>query len=94
MTPLQIAPAYRPAIKVALVGQLISLLFLMTILDGGQTFRAATCGMAGFWIGVAIVMMRRPRSPSALDLLFVRWGFLPMLALGIALLPWLGVLRR
>ena len=93
MTTLPLSPAYREAIWTAIVLQMFTALFLLTILDGGTLARAGGCAMAGFWIGVAVVMARRPRNPSSLDLLYVRWGYLPMLIVGIGLSPWMEMLR-
>ena len=93
MTKLPLSPAYREAVKVALVVQVLTTLFLGAILDGGALAKAGGAAMVGFWIGVAVVMVRRPRTPSRLDLLYVRWGYVVMLAVGIALLPFMGALR-
>jgi hypothetical protein len=38
-------------------------------------------------------MLRRPRNPSTLDLLYVRWGYIGMLIVGIACMPFMGALR-
>jgi len=73
--------------------QVLTTAFLFAILDGGTLAKAGGCAMAGFWIGVAIVMLRRPRTPSTLDLLYVRWGYIVLLAIGIACSPFMGALR-
>jgi len=93
MTTLPLSPAYREAVKVALVLQVLTTLFFLTILDGGTLAKAGGAAMVGFWIGVAVVMLRRPNTPSALDLLYVRWGYLLMLVVGVALSPYMGALR-
>ncbi len=93
MTTLPLSPAYRDAVKVALVLQVIATLFLLAILDGGTLAKVGGAAMLGFWIGVAVVMIRRPRNPSTLDLLYVRWGYIVMLIVGIACMPFMGVLR-
>ena len=94
MTTLPLAPAYRSAVKDAILIQVVLTLFLLTILDGGTLAKAGACAMVGFWVGVAIVMLRRPLNPSKLDLLYVRCGYLVMLFIGIGLSPWMGMLRR
>lgn len=93
MTTLPVSPAYRDAVKVAVILQLFTSLFLLTILDGGTLAKVGGAAMAGFWIGVAIVMIRRPRDPRRLDLLYVRWGYIAMLIVGIACMPFMGALR-
>ncbi len=93
MTTLPLSPAYREAVKVALVLQVIATLFLRTILDGGTLAKVGGAAMVGFWIGAAVVMIRRPRNPGSLDLLYVRWGYLAMLMVGILCMPFMGALR-
>jgi hypothetical protein len=80
-------------VRVALVLQLLTTLALLAILDGGTLAKAGGAAMVGFWIGAVVVMFRRPRTPGPLDLLYVRWGYLVMLAVGIALSPFMGALR-
>jgi len=93
MTTLPLSPAYRQAVKVAIVLQVIATLFLLTILDEGMLAKVGGAAMIGFWIGAAVVMLRRPRNPSSLDLLYVRWGYIAMLIVGIACMPSMGALR-
>jgi len=96
MPSLPLAPAYDRAVKHSLLLQLITTILLLLLLDGGQLARAGAAAMLAFWIGVAIVMLRRPQTPRPLDLLYVRWGYLPFLAIAIAvaLSPWMGILRH
>ena len=94
MTTLPVASAYREAIWISIILQVLTTLFLLTILDGGTLARAGGCAMAAFWIGAAIVIYRRPRNPGKLDLLYVRWGYLIALGIGISLSPFMGILRH
>jgi hypothetical protein len=48
------------------------------ILDFGISVRIAIITMAAFWGGVLLMMVRRPRTPTAADLWIVRSGFLPL----------------
>ena len=93
MTTLPQSPAYREAVKVALVLQVVGTLALLTVLDGGTLAKTGGAAMIGFWIGAAVVMVRRPRNPTPLDLLYVRWGYLPVLIVGIACVPVIAALR-
>jgi hypothetical protein len=93
MTTLPISTSYREAVKGALVLQVMTALLLLMVLDGGVMAQAGGAAMIGFWIGVGIVMLRRPRTPTKVDLLYVRWGFLPMLVVAIAWSPFMGALR-
>lgn len=88
MIPLPVAPAYRGAIRDAILLQVLLTLLMLLLLDGGYTARIGACAMGGFWIGVTAVMFRRPRNPSRLDLLYVRWGYPVLLALSVIVAPW------
>ncbi len=92
MTALPLSPAYREAVKVSLILQAAVFALVATIEDWDLP-RVVACSMIGFWLGVAVIMTRRPRTPGRLDLFFIRWGFVPMLALGLTLMPWMGWLR-
>jgi hypothetical protein len=93
MTTLPVSSAYRNAIKVAIVLQALATLLLLSLLDGGTLAKIGGAAVVGFWIGVAAVMIRRPRNPTPLDLLYVRWGYIAMLIVGIACTPFIGALR-
>ena len=83
MTTLPVASAYRDAIKVAIFLQVPLAVLLSLMLDFGFSARIGACVMAGFWIGVGLVMFRRPRNPTPLDLLYVRWGYAPLLVVSV-----------
>lgn len=77
----------------ALVLQVIVTLLLLMMLDGGTLAKVGGAAMVGFWSGVAVVMLRRPKSPSSLDLFYIRWGYIGMLLVGVTCMPFMGVLR-
>ncbi len=66
----------------------IAVLFSL-ILDGGYLARICGIVVIVFWGWAGVVMLQRPVNPSWWDLLYVRWGFLPLLAVGI----FVGVLK-
>lgn len=78
-----LSPAYRVAVHSALKLQVPVAILLLLMLDNGMTARIGGCVMAGFWLGVAAVMIRRPWTPTRLDLVFIRLGYIPLLVLGI-----------
>ncbi len=92
-TTLPVASTYRPAVFWALGIQIILAVFFLSILDGGTLAKTAGAGMVGFWVGVCFVMVRRPRTPTGLDLFYVRWGYFLMLVVAVGCSPWMGVLR-
>ncbi|HEV7298029.1 MAG TPA: hypothetical protein VGN72_01600 [Tepidisphaeraceae bacterium] len=63
------------------------------MLDDRALPKVGGATMIGFWIGVAVVMFRRPHDPSPRDLLYIRWGYPAMLILVLVCLPLTGVLR-
>jgi len=93
MTPLPLAPAYREAVKVALALQAPITLVLLLMLDGGYSARIGGYVMAAFWIGVAVIMLRRPLHPTPWDVRYVKWGFAPLLLLGFAIAAAIAGLR-
>ncbi len=91
-TILPLSSRYDEAVYFSLLRQQIPWAILnMLLLDGGRM--AWICGvtMLGFWAAVALIMVRRPLSPSSFDIMFLRWGFLPLNVLVIVLV---GVLDR
>jgi|LakMenEpi03Aug12_release.lakeMendotaPanAssembly.Ray.scaffolds.fasta_scaffold580348_2 hypothetical protein len=93
MTTLPLSLQFDPAVKHALVLQSIATVLLMLVLDGGSLAKVGSASMVAFWIGAAVVMARRPRTPTGLDLLYIRWGFLPVLLVGMRCIPFMGALR-
>jgi hypothetical protein len=84
MTTLPLSDAYRAAIRTSIILQLPIALLMLLMLDGGFLAKIDGYATAGFWIGVAIVLLRRPGHPHRTDLFYIRWGFPFMLGVGIA----------
>jgi hypothetical protein len=79
---------YLPAVLTGFVVQV--LLFLLTglVLDFGRTNRLCAIALVGHWVGVLLVLHRRPLSPTRSDLWFIRWGAVPLLLAA----PWVAEL--
>ncbi|HEX8323268.1 MAG TPA: hypothetical protein VF595_05070 [Tepidisphaeraceae bacterium] len=92
-TTFALHASYRRAIWTAVVLQLFLTVFLSLILDGGKIASAGGCAMIAFWVGVTVILLRRPVSPNAVDLFFVRWGYIPLLLVAIGLAVWFGKAR-
>jgi hypothetical protein len=84
-TVLPLSDSYRGAIHFALLQQVPCALLCLLLLDGGRTAKVCGVAMLGFWAAAAIIMARRPSSPGPGDITFLRWGFLPLFALALAL---------
>jgi len=68
---------YWPAQKDALGVQIPILLLTSQILDGGTVFAICLYASVGFWVGAYWAQKRRPL-PTKADLIFVRFGYLPL----------------
>jgi hypothetical protein len=87
--------AYWPAFRTALIWQAGLGLLSLLMLDMGQTARvwaiALMCHLAIIWL----ILIRRPLTPTRLDLATIRYAALPLMiaiaAFGPVLLRFLGV---
>jgi hypothetical protein len=73
-----VSPMYKSALKLATLQQVVLLNLSSLLLDFGQTFRVCAVAAIVHWITIAIIVARRPLSPTGLDLGIIRWGFIPM----------------
>jgi hypothetical protein len=81
-TPI-VAEAYRRPVVFAMLLHVALAVLCWMMLDGGVLARSFGVASAGFWIGVAIVLYRRPFSPSRLDLAYTQLGLVPVFALSV-----------
>jgi hypothetical protein len=85
-TVLSISPLYRAQVYFTLFTQQFPAAILgLLMLDGGRSARVCGVAMLSFWLAAALIVARRPATPEKADLIVLRWGFLPLLAL-VALL--------
>src|SRR5262249_31952460 len=77
---IPLSDTYRSPLRRALIIQLVAVVLSGLMVDYGRIFARITliAGVA-FWVGVLLMMVRRPQAPTAWDLWMVRWGFLPLL---------------
>jgi hypothetical protein len=73
-----IAPAYKSAKSFVLIQQAVVLLLAGMNLDGGDAFHFCLVALLAFWVGAVIICVRRPQTPTRSDLLFIRFGYLPL----------------
>lgn len=77
MTPqCLVAAPLKSAMMSAFVQQAAILVLASMILDGGLIHQICFYAFAAFWGGVGIILIRRCESPTKLDLVFVRGGYL------------------
>lgn len=70
----RISPRYRPAIWFALAQEIPILALTAMLLDGGWAFRAWSIAVIGHGIATVGIVLRRPTSPTRLDLALIRGG--------------------
>ena len=68
----------RPLLMAMVISTIIAILSALT-LDGGETARLTGIGLLVYWAWVVVAVWRRPDNPTSIDLLLIRWGFLPLI---------------
>ena len=73
-----VSDSYRRSLWIALAlqGAIGALSALM--LDFGMMARCSLIALLAFWGGTLMVLLRRPRNPTRIDLWLIRWGYLPL----------------
>jgi hypothetical protein len=84
------AECYSSPIKFALVIQFGIGLVCTLALDGGGLARVCACGVLGFWIGIILMLFRRPFHPTRFDLLAIRYGFVAAFGAAATWASWLS----
>ncbi len=72
---------FASAVKLGVVVQVVLFVLTALILDGGRSNKMCIVAMIGYWIVVAVMMIRRRTVPTRTDLLFLRYGMLALLAI-------------
>ena len=94
MTPsLPISPNYRKPIFEALGLQVLLGLFSLLILDGGTTARICGIALVAFWGGAAVLIWRRPPSPTRIDIELLRFVYLPLVVIAFFLVHFIWTMR-
>ncbi|PYJ79061.1 MAG: hypothetical protein DME22_25945 [Verrucomicrobia bacterium] len=65
--------------------QIQLILLFALLLDGGVRLRACSYSYVGYLAGLVLIFARRARSLTDSDVLYLRWGWLPIIVLGVAL---------
>lgn len=79
-------------IEAAFLSSVLLVLSAM-ILDTGEAFFASFYAVVGFWSGVLLIVLRRPQTPTRVDIQFIRFGSLPAIVASGLLSPWIWHLR-
>lgn len=73
-------------LRVVLLQQIPLLALTALLLDGGHVFRSYCVGAIAHWSLIAIILLGR-RPLTRLDVFLIRWGFIPLVMLAVALTP-------
>jgi hypothetical protein len=71
---LSVSPLYWPALRFGILVQGIVGLLTALMLDGGRSFSVFTIALFGHWLGMILIVSRRPLAPTKMDIIFIRWG--------------------
>jgi hypothetical protein len=78
---LPISPAYRKPIFESVGLQALMCVLSGLLLDRGDTARICGIALIGFWVGAAMLIWRRPHSPTRKDIELLRFGYLPLVVI-------------
>jgi len=79
------SPKYRPSITYAVIWILLLSLWCALVLDMGESLQVFLYSLGVFVALLLLITLRRPATPSKLDLLLVGWG-LPILFFSLLLI--------
>jgi hypothetical protein len=88
-----ISANYKRPIGTALVTQAIVAVLSGMILDGGTVMRICLIAMIAFWVGAAVLIWRRPQSPTKTDLALIQGGYLVVVGIAGFLVPAIWAMR-
>jgi hypothetical protein len=71
----RIAPELWRAALLSLVLQALAFAFTSALLDGGMLLRVSGAAALLYWVWFVVLLMRRGRRPTPLDLAFAKLGF-------------------
>jgi hypothetical protein len=72
--PKTFSESYRPAIRRGIIWAFVLALWCSLVLDMGESLHSLFCALGGYVGLVLIVMLRRPKTPTAFDLILVAWA--------------------
>lgn len=82
-----ISARYRSPLRTSVCLQIPILMLGALCLDGGELFSRCLVAFAAFWGGAILILFRRPRNPTRLDLELIRFGDPLLFLLSLSLVP-------
>ena len=80
----------RTAFHWSIVQQGILVLLAALVLDGGIIFQRVLVAMIAFWCFVLVLLIRRRTQPTSGDILFIKFGFWPLIVIAVVITTVLG----
>lgn len=91
--PDTISSSYKKPLIIAVLFSSVLLILSSLILDYGYTGLASVYGTVGLWVGVLLIVLRRPQAPTTADIAIIRVGSLPVIIMARILVRWIWHLR-
>jgi hypothetical protein len=70
----ELSTRYWPALRFGILVQAIFGILTALMLDMGESFNAFKIAFLAHWLGILLIIARRPTSPTKTDIVFIRWG--------------------
>lgn len=84
---IRFSPSYKPALRLAFIWVMFLWVIVALTLDMGEMFSFFLYALAAYVVLLLLVLLRRPSSPTATDLLVIRWSLPFLLMLSALLCP-------
>src|SRR5579871_2803388 len=83
----------RIRLKLPIIQQTILLFMSSIVSDVGELFQIVFYAICAYWIGFFLMMLRRRKSFTSVDLFLIHWGFVILCIVSIILTPLIWNLR-
>jgi hypothetical protein len=81
------------SVRFALIQQAVVLVLAAGMLDGGELAQVCFYAFAAFWAGVGVLIARRGAALTRVDILLIRWSYIPLCIGSFFLTHWIWSLR-
>ena len=85
--------SYRSSIRCGVIWVFVLALWCGMVLDMGESLHTFLYSLGGYVVLILLVMLRRPTTPTALDLLLVGWALPIIFFAGLVVFPFVQHLR-
>jgi hypothetical protein len=79
------SPAYRGALSLILMEQIPLCLIAVLMQDEGALGAIFFYTLVAYWAGFAMIIMRRPRTPTPTDIFLIKWGAFLLFAISFVI---------